>query len=179
MIDLRKYNKFNVLAYNQKNKKYEIKTNGYVPKPVLSLLESFGLEKVASEFTTDFDFFIVTNAQSNLNFKNKFYGKPICRVLDITRYFTSGRQNIIPDSNKMHDYLFPMLLSKDQESVKLGYNLLLKELSYSDMFTLNKLIKLKIYPYTKIFELNAWNQESIYSNCIEILPLLKCALSSI
>jgi hypothetical protein len=175
MIDLYKYNRFNIVRYNGTNNVI-IKNDIKIPSVINKILESVGLVKIDSEFTTDFDFFISVDNKLATKSKSKYYGKPIYSLSDTVKFFLSKRENLL-QKEFMHSNILPMILSKDSESRVLGYSILVNELSYSDITTINMLIDRSVYPYTHKFSFNYYKKE-FYLGCKDIWPLLHCVLKT-
>ena len=173
MIDLYKYNRFNIVKYNSGNKNVFVKNDIVIPSIISKVLDSVNLVKVDSQFTTDFDFFISVDNKLAIKSKSKYYGKPIYSLSDTIKFFLSKRENLL-QKEFMHTNILPMILSKDSESRVLGYSILVNELSYSDITTINMLIDRSVYPYTQKFSFNYYKKE-FYLGCKDIWPLLHCA----
>lgn len=171
MIDLDKYNRYNFLVLDQKTNKYKI-VDSRAPV-VTTLLESFGLERIKSKFSIDFDFFISYDFQNYTQEKTKFSGHRVYHLMDIVQYFLDKRNSRgVMRSTKMHNDIIPMIISPDKETYTLGHAIFLKEATNVDLPIIQYLVEKVVWPYTH-FWLNIYQKEKLYLSCKDIWPLLK------
>lgn len=171
MIDISVYNRYNFIEFE--NGKNVIKNDFRIHGILNTLLDSLNIEKINSEFSTDFDFFINIETDKSAPQKKKFYGKPIYQLSDIITFFLKRRSDKLGVPYLTED-IIPMIQSKDSDTIILGYSLLLRDLSYSDVQVINFLVDKHIYPYDRTLRFTYYKRE-IFNAFKEFWPLLHCA----
>lgn len=166
MINIKEYNRFNYLSIDNNLEPAAVNNiDKDIPLFLKELLGVLKLENVESSFTTDFDFFILIPHPKKDYTKNKYYGKPIYRLHDVLEYILSNRVNKLHGPDFYYDYL-PMLTSKDWPTIKLGYSILLNQLSYLDFRILSHISNLDVCPFNRLFYLSySYKKLNILKNC--------------
>ena len=124
-----------------------------VSRNIVDLLDKLYLEYVETTFTTDVDFFIMMGR--NFTKKNKYYGKNIYTLEDILKTKLLTRGNKL-DLKHVYESYLPMIQSNDRDTICLGYDLLIRDLSYNDIINIGELVKRNIYPFHRCFSMPYW-----------------------
>lgn len=125
------------------------------------LLNKLYLEYIETKFTTDVDFFIMKGR--NFTKKNKYYGKNIYFLEDVLKTKLSTRCDKL-DSKFVYESYIPMIQSNDPDTKCLGYDLLIRDLSYNDIINIAELVKRNIYPFHRCFIMPYWFCPHIAAN---------------
>lgn len=129
-----------------------------VSKNIADLLDKLHLEYSDTEFATDVDFFIMKGR--NFTKKNKYYGKNIYLLEDVLKVKLLVREDKL-DSKFVYESYLPMIQSNDRDTKCLGYDLLIRDLSYGDIVNIGELVKKRIYPFYDCFVMPYWFEPNL------------------
>ena len=130
---------------------------------LVSALECIGYEHVDSDHSIDFDIFIEEiklNGETPID-KSKYYGKKILSAEEVFRNYMPPHKVIHPHKSytytsyiygDFHKTIIPMLLSEDQASNLLGYQWMLKNLTFDEFTAMVSAAKLLLAPYNTIMQ---------------------------
>lgn len=139
---------------------------------LVSALECMGYEYVDSSHSIDFDIFIeeVKHDTERSIDKSKYYGKKIFSAEEAFRAYIPPHKVMHPHKNytytsyiygDFHKTVIPMLLSQDPASNLLGYQWMLKNLTFNEFGAMISAGKLHLAPYNTILASRIYNlQES-------------------
>lgn len=130
---------------------------------LVSALECIGYEYVDSTHSIDFDMFIEEaklDGEIPTN-KSKYYGKKILSAEEVFKNYIPPHKVIHPHKSytytsfiygDFHKTIIPMLLSEDQASNLLGYQWMLKNLTFDEFTAMVSAAKLLLAPYNTIMQ---------------------------